>query len=98
MIIQNFIDHPFDSLRVAYFVQLGLDAGINPYIIYIMEACGTDQIIFPYEYLLYMFFFSFGFVSMSDFIKYFGAKMILNIVVIAVIAIPFWKLTGLLLL
>lgn len=99
-IVLNFLLTPMAIMAgfTPTFVQLGLNAGINPYIIYIVEACGADQIIFPYEYPLYMFFFSFGFISMKDFIKYFSAKMVLSVLVIALIAIPFWKLTGLLML
>ena len=77
------------------YAQIALNAGINPYVIYDVIQLGCDQILFPYEYALYMLYFSFGFIKMQDFIKYFGAKMVLATLVLAFVMVPFWKITGL---
>lgn len=99
-IVVNFLLTPMAIMAgfTSTFVQIGMNAGINPYVIFDMIMMGSDQILFPYEYLLYMFYFSFGFVSMKDFVKYFGAKMILCSIVILLVAIPFWRITGLLMM
>lgn len=99
-VIVNFLLTPMAIMAgfTSTFVQIGMNAGINPYIIYSMIMLGTDQILFPYEYLLYMFYFSFGFIEMKEFVKYFGAKMALCAAVIVCLALPFWKLTGLLMM
>lgn len=95
-IVLNFVMTPLAiyAAFTAPFVQIAMDAGINPYVIYNIMSLGADQIIFPYEYALYLFFFSFGFIKMKDFMKYFGAKMILCSIMLLLITIPFWKLTG----
>lgn len=50
----------------------------------------------PYEFANYLFMFSFGVVSMKEFITFCSTKMLINIVYIMLLAIPFWKLLGLL--
>lgn len=57
---------------------------------------GLDQVFMPYEFANYLFMFSFGVVSMKEFITFCSTKMLINIVYIMLLAIPFWKLLGLL--
>ncbi len=96
-IVLNFLLTPMAIMTglTPTFLQIAGEFGINPYIVYSLIGLGCDQILFPYEYALYMMYFSFGFIHMKDFIKYFGAKMLLCSIIVALIAIPFWHITGL---
>lgn len=96
-IILNFLLTPMAIMAgfTPTFLQIAGEFGINPYVIYSVIGMGCDQILFPYEYALYMMYFSFGFIHMKDFIKYFGAKMLLCCIMVAVVFIPFWHITGL---
>lgn len=99
-VILNFLLTPMAIMAgfTSTFTQIAVDAGMNPLVVYAVEFLGEDQILFPYEYALYLLYFSFGFVSMKEFIKYFGLKMILGFVCLCVIFLPFWKLCGLLMM
>lgn len=70
--------------------------GIDPMAFYYTIFQGTDQIIFPYEYVLYLIFFSFGLIGLRDFMKIFALKMVLNIVFLIAVLVPYWMLIGLL--
>lgn len=96
-VILNFLLTPMAIMAgfTTTFLQIGTSLGINPYVIYAMELIGTDQILFPYEYALVLLYFSFGYIGMKDFVKYFGAKMLLCAVFLPVVVFPFWKLFGL---
>lgn len=95
-VILNFVLTPMAIMAgfTATFTQIAVDAGMNPMVIYAVEQLGLDQILFPYEYALYMLYFSFGFISMKEFVKYFGAKMLLGFLCLVIIMIPFWKIAG----
>lgn len=96
-VIMNFLLTPMAIMAgfTTTYLQIAGALGINPYVVYSVINLGCDQILFPYEYALYMLYFSFGFVSIKDFAKYFGAKMILCAILLPIIIIPFWKITGL---
>lgn len=95
-IILNFLLTPMAIMAgfTGTFTQIAVDAGMNPLVVYAVEFLGQDQILFPYEYALYLLYFSFGFISMKEFIKYFGLKMILGFLCLILLFIPFWKLVG----
>ncbi len=96
-VVLNFLLTPMAIMAgfTTTFLEIATSIGINPYVVYSIIGLGCDQILFPYEYALYMLYFSFGFIKMGDFIKYFGAKMILCAIMIPLVIIPFWKITGL---
>ncbi len=81
------------SLPIA---QIACDFGINPVPVLYTFVQGLDQVFLPYEYLNYLFAFSFGLVSTKQFLQFFTIKTALNIVYIMLIAVPFWMLIGLL--
>jgi len=79
----------------APLAQVALDLGINPLVIYYTIYQAIDQVLFPYQYTLYLIFFTYGLVRMSDFIKIFAIKMVFHIIFMVAILIPWWKLIGL---
>ncbi|MDO4280477.1 MAG: SLC13 family permease [Peptococcaceae bacterium] len=59
-------------------------------------AHSTDLIFLPYEFIPYLIFFSFGAISMGDFIKISSLRVGLFFVFYVVVLIPFWYLVGVL--
>jgi di/tricarboxylate transporter len=55
----------------------------------------NEAILFPYEYVPYLIVFSFGMISMKDFIKTSILRSILFYVGIMVLIVPYWYLIGL---
>lgn len=76
-------------------IDISVHMGIDPIMMSYVFNMGVGQLLFPHEILTAILMFSFGMVSMKDFIKYFGLKAILNVVFLIVIAIPWWELIGL---
>lgn len=59
-------------------------------------AHSTDLIFLPYEFVPYLIFFSFGAISMGDFVKISTMRVALFLVFYLVVLIPFWYLLGVL--
>lgn len=74
--------------------QIALSLGINPEVMWLTICHGYDQILLPYEYPLYMLFFSFNLVYLKDFIKLFGVKIVVNLIFFVCILLPYWNLIG----
>ncbi len=77
-------------------LQITQDMGVNPYPVIYAFLQGLDQVIFPYEYFNYLFLFSFGLIYSKDFMKFFAAKMGINLLYVMAIAVPYWFIIGLL--
>lgn len=94
----NFLLTPLAAMAAfgVPLVQIAADLGINPYPVMYAFFQGLDQILFPYEYALYLVPFSFGLIRMNDFMKAFAMKMVISFIYLLVIGVPFWKLIGLL--
>lgn len=73
-------------------VKLGLDLNMDPRILYYSFQYGLDNILFPYEYALYLYFFSSGYVSFKDMITVMAVRMVLTGIFIVTVAVPYWKL------
>lgn len=74
--------------------QIALSLGINPEVMWLTICHGYDQILLPYEYPLYMLFFSFNLVYLKEFVKLFGVKIIVNLIFFVCILLPYWNLIG----
>ncbi len=92
-VISNFVMTPI-GIYAAFSMPLATVAqalGIDPMAVFYLMEASTDQIIFPYEHGLYMFFFAFGIVRMKDFMKMMGTKMVLHFVITFLLLIPWWN-------
>ena len=56
----------------------------------------TEMVVFPYEYVPQLIFFSFGMMKMGDFVKISCTKIVLCFLFLAVVMVPWWRLIGLL--
>ncbi len=57
---------------------------------------GIDQYIFPYEYAVLLYFYSQGYMKIKHIILTLGARAIITVVFLLAVAIPYWKLLGIL--
>lgn len=70
--------------------EIAINLGIDPLTVYFIITSGLDQIIFPYEYALYLLVFAFGMIKMGDFVKAMIFKILLNFVIVFALLIPYW--------
>lgn len=76
--------------------QIALDLGLNPLgVLYALKS-SIDQVFFPYEYVAYLIFFSFGYIRMKDFTAIMGFKTLLHFIFLFAVMIPWWKIIGVL--
>jgi len=96
-VVANFLMTPLAIMAAfsAPLTEIALNLGIDPLAFYYTIFHGVDQIIFPYEYALYLVYFSFGLIHIKDFMKIFSIKMLTSIILILFVLIPYWKLIGL---
>lgn len=73
-------------------IAQALDIGALP-MIYALVHC-SEAIIFPYEYVPYLLVFSFGMISMKDFIKMSLVRCVIYALGLMLLLIPYWQLIG----
>lgn len=97
-IILNLLLTPLAAMGAfgAPLVQLAMDLGISPYPVMYTFFQGLDQVILPYEYALYLIFYSFGLIYVKDFMKIMGAKMLVSFIYTCSIGVLWWMFMGLL--
>lgn len=90
----NFLLTPLaaTSTFTAPITELGIQMGIDPRILYFSFQYGLDNLIFPYEYALYLYFFSSGYIGFSDMVKVMAVRLLLAGLFVAAIAMPYWRL------
>lgn len=95
-VLMNFVMTPLAAVGslTEPLVQLAQGVGVSPIPVLYAWNQSLEQIIFPYEYALVLLTVSYGYLSLKNLMKAFGAKMLLNILFILVIAIPYWKIIG----
>lgn len=71
--------------------QLGVALGIEPRTLYFAFQYGLDNIIFPYEYALYLYFYSSGYVSFKLMAFVLALRMVLTGFFVAFVAVPWWN-------
>lgn len=70
--------------------EIAINLGIDPLTVYFIITSGLDQIVFPYEYALYLLVFAFGMIKMGDFVKAMIFKILLDFVIVFALLIPYW--------
>lgn len=81
------------SNPIAHIAQ-GLDMSLYVPLYTLMYS--TEMVVFPYEYVPQLIFFSFGMMKMGDFVKISCFKIMLCFLFLAVIMVPWWHFIGLL--
>lgn len=94
----NFVMTPMAIMALlgAPLFELVTSMGFSPIpFAYTINAC-VEAILLPYEYVPYLLIYSFGMISMKDFIKVNVLRSILFFLGIIGLLVPYWMLIGLL--
>ncbi len=78
----------------APLTALALSLGLNPEAIMLTFLTGADIFFFPHEIAVLVAIFSFGLISMKDFIKYATIKTAIGLIFFLLIQFPYWLLLG----
>jgi hypothetical protein len=95
-VVLNFLLTPLaaTSTLSAPITELGLQMGIDPRILYFSFQYGLDNLIFPYEYALYLYFFSSGYINFKEMVLVMALRILLAGAFVAFVAMPYWRMLG----
>ena len=96
----NFVMTPM-AIAAAFslpFAQIFMNLGINLEAFFLFETIALDQIFLPYEYVMYLVFFTFGAMQLKDFLQLIVMKFAVATLYIFLLLIPFWRLIGFLMI
>lgn len=93
----NFVLTPLAAVSsmTAPMVEIANALGMNPKPMIYAFLMGLDQYIFPYEYILYMYAFSTGFITARHMFLGLALRMVFVGVGIVAIQVPYWTFLGL---
>ncbi|SFG63305.1 Di-and tricarboxylate transporter [Desulfotomaculum arcticum] len=75
-------------VEVAKSVGLNADVGLWAFL------QGLEQVLMPYEYILVLLVFSYGYLNIKDFMKAFGGKMAFSFLTIMTVGLGWWHIIG----
>lgn len=92
-VLLNFLLTPLaaTSAFTVPITELGLALDVEPRILYLAFQYGLDNLLFPYEYALYLYFYSSGYVSLRLMTLVLGLRMLATGLFIRLVAIPWWE-------
>lgn len=74
--------------------QISDAIGISPLAPTYAFLYGLDQYVLPYEYAVFLYFFSTGYINLKNLMQVFAARALMALLLLAAVFYPFWKLTG----
>ncbi len=97
-VLVNFLLTPLAAMASlgAPLARIAENVGMNPYPVLYTFYQGLDQLLLPYECALYLIPFSYGLMSLRDFMKGMAMKMAVAFLYLMILGIPYWKFIGLL--
>lgn len=75
--------------------EIAQHVNMNPLPMLYSFLYGLNQYIFPYEYALYMYIFSTGYITPKHMFKGLGLRILFVAVILMLLQVPYWKLIGL---
>lgn len=75
--------------------EIAQHVNMNPLPMLYSFLYGLDQYIFPYEYALYMYIFSTGYITPKHMFNGLGLRILFVAVILMLLQVPYWKLIGL---
>lgn len=72
--------------------ELGLQMGLDPRILYFSFQYGLDNLIFPYEYVIYLYFFSSGYIDFKEMVLVMSIRIFTSGLFVACVAMPYWRM------
>ena len=74
--------------------ELTNSIGISPFAPVYSFLYGLDQYVLPYEYAVFLYFFSTGYIHLKHLIQVFAVRAIITFILLIAVFYPFWKLTN----
>lgn len=96
-VLVNFVLTPLAAVAglTTPLLESGIKAGHNPLPILYTFLQGVEQILLPYENATVLFLYGYGLITMKNFLKAFGFRMVLNLIFLLVVCVPYWSILGL---
>lgn len=96
--VANFVMTPFALIASFTVPVVDITSSMGIPVLPTLYCFGyaTSQILLPYEYVAYLLMFSFGTMTMKNFVKVYGSKLALSGIFLACCVIPYWKFIGIL--
>ena len=83
------------AMFITTITEIALQLGLHPYSLVYVFKYGIDQYIFPYEYAVLLYVYSFGYFSLQSVFKVMIPRIFVTGVFLVLVAYPYWKLCGL---
>ena len=83
------------AMFISTIAEIALQLGLHPYSLVYVFKYGIDQYIFPYEYAVLLYVYSFGYFSLQSVFRVMIPRIFMTALFLVVIAYPYWKLCGL---
>ena len=95
-LVANFLLTPLATLATLTgpFAQIGVDLGLSANVVAYSLIYGVDQMIFPYEYAVLLFFYSAGYMRLKHVIIVLGLRAVLTLAFLIGVAVPYWQILG----
>ena len=95
-LVSNFVLTPLAALATLTgpFAQIGMDLGLSANVVAYSLIYGVDQMIFPYEYAVLLYFYSAGYMRLKHVIIVLGLRAVLTLAFLIGVAVPYWQLLG----
>ena len=95
-LVSNFVLTPLAALATLTgpFAQIGMDLGLSANVVAYSLIYGVDQMIFPYEYAVLLYFYSSGYMRLKHVIIVLGLRAVLTLAFLIGVAVPYWQLLG----
>lgn len=92
----NFLFTPIAafSAMTAPLVEMARQMQMSPLALVYSFSYGTDQYLFPYEYVVTLYFYSTGYIKLSHFMAVFAVRMVLAAAFMLFVLYPYWNLVG----
>ena len=95
-LVANFVLTPLAALATLTgpFAQIGVDLGLSANVVAYSLIYGVDQMIFPYEYAVLLYFYSAGYMRLKHVIIVLGLRAVLTLAFLIGVAVPYWQILG----
>ncbi len=74
--------------------EIALQLGLHPYSLGYVFKYGIDQYIFPYEYAVLLYIYSFGYMTLNTVFRVMIPRIFATAIFLAVVAYPYWSMFG----
>ena len=94
--IQNFLLTPVAAVSTftVPLAQIADTLGVSALAPTYSLLYGLDQYILPYEYAVFLYFFSTGYIHLKNLMQVFAVRALLALILLVAVFYPYWCLTG----